>query len=207
MIEIKKIKHDAGYSFTISLENGSFHIIFSGNLDLYWYYKGTSNEMDNLNEKTFLITKENYFFYSLLEKLYEDIKNYNINSGYQFEFEKTNDTKINEFREKDRNNPHKLFHDGMIDWHSDDYAYEESACLEIKKIEEEFKISFKKGRDDVLDHTFFVRMRNSGSRYEYFNGLFMKMYHELIDYEPEYHQIHLEEYLYQMKLSRKKESQ
>ena len=40
-----------------------------------------------------------------------------------------------------------------------------------------------------------VRFRNSGSRYDPFNIIFMKLYQGLCALDYEYHQIHIEEYL------------
>ena len=49
-----------------------------------------------------------------------------------------------------------------------------------------------------------IRFRNSGSRYNPFNIIFMKMFNKLQEYNPEYHQIHIEELEYQKKLTLKK---
>ena len=188
MVKIEKYENERGYTFKINVSEGAFYIIFAGNLELYWYYKADLEQLCNLEAKNFFITKENYFLYMLIDNLYENIKN--------------ND----QLKELDLSNSHKLFNDDIIDWHSDDYTYEESARLIIEKLKESYKIKFKKGRTDVLDYTFSIRMCNNGSRYTEFCRLFMKMYHDLIEYEPSNHQIHLEEYLYNMNLSRKKES-
>ena len=47
-------------------------------------------------------------------------------------------------------------------------------------------------------------MRNSGSRYSPHNIVFMRMFNELQEYYPEYHQIHMEEIEYQKKLQLKR---
>ena len=49
-----------------------------------------------------------------------------------------------------------------------------------------------------------IRFRNSGSTYTPFNNVFMGMFNQLQEYDPNYHQIHIEEYLYQKKLVKKK---
>ena len=51
--------------------------------------------------------------------------------------------------------------------------------------------------------TFSVRISNSGSRHNPYNILFMDMYNKLKEYEPNSHQIHLEEYLYNQKTLKK----
>ena len=48
---------------------------------------------------------------------------------------------------------------------------------------------------DEFFSSYCVRLRNSGSRYDPFNILFMNMYYKLCVYEPDYHQVHMEELL------------
>ena len=45
-----------------------------------------------------------------------------------------------------------------------------------------------------------IRFRNSGSSYQPFNILFMDVFNKLQEYDPNYHQMHIEEYAYQKKL-------
>ena len=72
MVEIKKTKDVEGYDrFKITTENGSFDIMFGGNLDLYWYYWPEENYKDWPLAKTFTISKENYFIYQKLDELYK----------------------------------------------------------------------------------------------------------------------------------------
>ena len=47
-----------------------------------------------------------------------------------------------------------------------------------------------------------VRFRNSGSSYDPFNIPFMKFFNKLQEYDPEYHQIHIEEVILQKKLTK-----
>ena len=48
-----------------------------------------------------------------------------------------------------------------------------------------------------------VRFRNSGSRYDPFNCVFMRFYQRLQEVDPNYHQVHIEELIYRKKLKRK----
>lgn len=74
MVEIKKTKDVEGYDrFKITTENGSFDIMFGGNLDLYWYYWPEENYKNWPLAKTFTISKENYFIYQKLDELYKNI--------------------------------------------------------------------------------------------------------------------------------------
>lgn len=203
MVEIEKKKYEKGYVFNFKLAEGTFSIIFAGNLDLYWDCK-SKKILDEAHEKEFLITKENYFLYSLFERLYECIKDYNFEDVFIHEDELFLNEFQNSLINNDKNNEERLFKDGIVDYHSDDYPYEESSSFQIKKLEESYKLTFKRGIANGDFITYAVRISNSGSRYQYFNTLFMHMYHKLIDYEPEYHQIHIEEYLYELTRTRKK---
>lgn len=64
--------------------------------------------------------------------------------------------------------------------------------------EESFKVIFEKSKksQDGIFITYTIRFRNSGSRYNPFNINFMQMYNSLKEYDPNNHQIHIEEYLY-----------
>lgn len=88
-MEITKIKNQSSsYNFYFKEENKELGIIFGGNLDLYWtlikkekialkpseIFKYNSKEV----KETFIITKDNYFIYSLFEELYNNIKECNI---------------------------------------------------------------------------------------------------------------------------------
>ena len=48
-----------------------------------------------------------------------------------------------------------------------------------------------------------IRFRNSGSTYTPFNNVFMRMYNQFLEYEPDFHQIHIEEILYKEKVKKK----
>ena len=63
-----------------------------------------------------------------------------------------------------------------------------------------------KCKDNSIYKSYSVRIRNSGSRYGYFNVIFMRMYNKLCQYEPNFHQIHIEEYMYQKKLTKIKKT-
>lgn len=205
MMKIKKhceIKSDQEYySFEISTNDGIFEIHFAGNLDLYWNYPCKYEEKNSISEKTFRITPEDGFLYDFLFDLYDNIKNCNI---YEEEYsEEIRESLI----ESDKHNPRKLFNNEVIDWHSDDYDYEETSRLLISIDEDDIIVKFVKGVTDYRRETFAVRICNNGSRHDPFNVCFMRMYNKLIDYVPDqeyddnYHQISIKEY---MKLTRKK---
>jgi len=181
MVKVEKYETEKGYTFKIVTEDGMFTISFEGVLDLFWNY--LSPDIFNETKKTFEISKEDEQFYELIENLYNNIK-----SNEKLEIYNSN----------------KLFQNDKILWHSDDYTYEDSAILEIKKNGESYNITFYKGKTDVRKHTFSIRICNSGSRYKPFNQFFMEMYRELKNYEDNYHQVTMNEYLNEIKRTRKK---
>ena len=206
MVEIKKTKDVEGYDrFKITTENGSFDIMFGGNLDLYWYYWPEENYKDWPLAKTFTISKENYFIYQKLDELYKNIKEQkpyqskDENSSIVFDSSKLiNDSPKSQYSYKN------LFQNDIIKWYSDDAPLEEASMLEIKYQEDKYIITFHQGKEDFGFPTYAIRFRNSGSRYEPYNFAFMNMYNSLSEYDPNYHQIHIEEYLYNKKLQKLK---
>lgn len=208
MVEIKKYKINNYNCFDISTDEGTFQIWFCGNLDLYWSYKYRGNILDTGNSKDFYITKENYFLYSLFDELYNDVKDYNIFTIDMFNNEKEWLERKSDFLEYDRNNPRKLFKDGKIEWHSDDYDYDDGSYFIIDKLDNCYKLTFYKSNCDdyIYNITYSVRLRNSGSRYGYFNVIFMRMYNKLCQYDSKFHQVHIEEYLYYKRLVKDKKT-
>lgn len=213
MIEIEKIKNGRGYDFfTINTDDGKFFISFQGNLDLYINYE-SKNLLKETAEKTFILTKENYYLYSLFSKLYDDIKNCNVYDENEIKddniwgFGFTNAQLNEEIRNQEERNPYRLFQNNKVEFHSDDFDYEESSVLYIENNNDEITLTFKKGQNDLHMPTFAIRICNSGSRYNPFNILFMNLYNKLSEYDPTYHQIHMEEYLYELKRTIKKDLQ
>ena len=209
MVEINKKVDANGYDkYKITTDDGSFDIMFGGNLDLYWYYwpKETINNWPL--SKTFTITKENYFLYQKVDELYENIKEQrpyqkNEKDEYATFLEELDLSNLNESKETDCAYE-KLFQDGIIKWYSDDAPLEEASRIEIKKLEETYTITFYQGKEEYNFQTFSVRFSNSGSRYHPYSFTFMNMYNGLSEYDPNYHQIHIEEYLYSKKLQKLK---
>lgn len=188
MLEIQKEKTEFGYKLTVFTDEGEFYIIFAGNLDLYF---GTTRKQMDFSNQTFLITKENYRLYNLFETLFYKVKNYEI-----FDFDLVNQ----ELKEKDLHNKHKLFSNNKIDWHSDDGEYEKVSRMIIEHQDENYKITFCCSNDKTKFSNFWVSICNNGSRYHYFNKLFMDLYHELINYDLDDNQIYIEEYIYNEKI-------
>lgn len=195
MIEIIKTKNYHNYyEFYIKTKEGTFVVTFQPNLDLYWNYIPNSSIQSSEVTHDFYITKENYFLYSLISELYESIENKTPYKNLQ----------INPIEEKYHDiNKYQLFKNDVIEWHSDDEPYEEGSILYIEKLPETYKITFSKSKETTgIFMTYAVRFRNSGSYYHPYNIPFMIMYNKLKEYDNNYHQIHIEEYLYQKTLKK-----
>lgn len=206
MVEINKVKDVEGYDrFKITTENGNFDIIFGGNLDLYWYYWPEENYKDWPLEKTFTISKENYFIYQKLDELYKNIKE---QKPYQSKDENGSaifdSSKLINESPSAQDSYKNLFQNDIIKWYSDDAPLEEASMLEIKYQEDKYIITFHQGKEDFGFPTYSIRFRNRGSRYEPYNLAFMNMYNSLSEYDSDYHQIHMEEYLYSKQLQQTK---
>lgn len=106
---------------------------------------------------------------------------------------------------KESNAYQDLVQNRVIIWKSDDYPDEVAPFLKIEKEDNVYILKFDKPKipneyrneaDLILKdpRRITVRFRNSGSRYDPFNILFMKLYHRLCALDYECHQIHIEEY-------------
>ena len=198
MIELKQSKNYFNYDvFDIITNEGILEISYQNNQDLYWSYKYNDNIDNEEDIKEFVISKENYFVYSLFQELYNNIKK---QEPYNY-YEKDDVFKIEHHKVVDYNN---LFHDKMITWYSDDFADTNLASsFTIKKLKDKYIVVMKKSLEEPYNGNYFktysVRIRNSGSRYNPYNIAFMGMYQRLKKYNFDYHQIHIEEYLYDKK--------
>ena len=209
MVEINKEEDANGYDrFKIITDDGNFNISFGGTLDLYWSYYPKENIRDWPLFKTFTITKENYFLYQKVDELYIRIKERRPyqkveKDDYETFLEELDLGTLNETSKIDYTYE-KLFQDDIIKWYSDDAPLKEASRVEIEKIEDAYAITFYQGKEVYGFPTYTVCFRKSGSRYYPYNFTFMNMYNGLSEYDPNYHQIHIEEYLYSKKLQKLK---
>lgn len=194
-MEIERKYNETTNCYDYRFDNGNISLLirFGENLDLYFALRSSGVDVNKFN--SFYITKENMIIYNLFEKLYIDIENINL-------FGKTEEDKLG-YRLFDMANYNKLYNPdtNTITWCSDETAFEVANYLQIAKEEEKFKLDFFTKpdmggyeRDYHTKYSIPIRFRNSGSRYDPFNRCFMKFYHELQKYDPEYHQITIEEY-------------
>lgn len=221
---MKVIKNKTQFGPTILFEenNKFLRFTFGGNGDLYW----TIHSKSDNDEKTFVITKENYKVYTLFEQLFSDIENINIfdeenipfyieTEEEKYEYLKNRKKEIerekNKYKLFNHSNYNELYDNNnkIITWYSDETAHKVANILKIKKVEDIFKIEFHtqpyiNGYDKDFHSTNYIpiRFRNSGSSYDPFNIVFMRMYNKmnkLDDINDIGHQLHIEEYLYNKK--------
>lgn len=233
-MNITKIETPYGYSdFHIEKDNQRLGIVFGGNGDLYWIldnsqidpdtYEEYRKELESPYQDKFIITKENYFIYQLFDELIQDIEDSRIylptinELELEFNFFGEEKRETSEDRCKRLNEEHKkyyryklLFEDGVICWHSDEHIFEDADRVKIYRLNDEIILEFSrppvKKEEQIyrMPGTTGVRFRNSGSTYDPYNVIFMRMFQRLQEYNPEYHQIHIEELEYQKRLLRKK---
>ena len=198
----------------ITLTNGKKKLIieYAPNLDLYFVVEDTSE---------FVITKEDYQIYELFSKLYEtiisaDVFNQSSFDYYMSEFlghfgnkfisyedySKMNERKFEIIKKQDYYT--NLVNEGKIVWKCDDYPHDIGLSFEISKCSDIIKITFDKGDTEKQDlfhpkNRTTVRIRTSGSAYNYFYIPFMMLFKELKELVL-INQIHIEEYLYTKKL-------
>lgn len=214
MLEIIKIQNSNFndlYDFKIVSKNKTLNIYFGGNLDLYFYVtkNGFIPNKDQIIK--FDITKENYVLFSAFEKLYNDIINCNVYDDLDdlddLDYEELvckNDM-YNEWNNELKNSHiyDTLVNNGVISYRHDDQIYEEANILNIYKKGEKYCLEFIL-KNQKISKFIDIRFRNSGSRYVPFNIPFMRLYNNLQSYNPEYHQIHIEELMYQKRLYKMK---
>lgn len=202
-MKVIKENNDFGIKIFLMEKDKYLAFTFGGNLDLYWSIHINKKNIDeNNNCDCFIITKENYGVYRLFEKLFFDIENINIFDKEMSEIEK------NKYKLYNYSNYDELFdkNNKVITWYSDETAHKVSNILKIKKEPNTFKIEFYvqpyiEGYDRDFHSLGYIpiRFRNSGSSYDPFNIVFMKMYDsmkKIDDVNSIGHQIHMEEYLY-----------
>lgn len=233
-MNITKIQSEHGYNdFHIEKDNKILEIIFGGNGDLYWIldnnkidpvsYEEYKKELESPYQDIFVITKENYFIYQLFDELIQDIEDSRIylptinELELEFDFlgedkKETSVERCNRLNEEHKNyfRYKLLFQDGVICWHSDEHIFEDADRVKIYRLNDEIILEFSRPpvkREEYIyrmPRRTGVRFRNSGSTYDPYNIIFMRMFQKLQDYTPEYHQIHLEELEYQKRLLRKR---
>lgn len=200
-MEIKKEKNSMNtYDFYFKDNNKTLVIMFARNLDLYMMLSDDIKiPYGESVSKYFDITKENYEVFKLLEMLYNDIITGNLfDEELKYDKDYTKSYEYSILVDKDKN----------INWISDDDSIDLADSVKIIKIDNDtYRLAFyRNGKSELvgLKHPYYisVRFRNSGSRYNLFNCVFMRMYNKLQEIDPDYHQIHMEEIKYLKKVKK-----
>lgn len=226
MIITRNKGSESGYDYSFKEDNKTLHIMFCRNLDLYWSLE-TNKEYETYEEmikelyETFTITKENYQIYTLFKTLLDEIKEakvYNPSKNYITEDDELielppSPEEIIQTEQRNKELKNEIGYQRIIDgesinWHSDDEPYEIADVLRISEEDDKIILEFYRPelKGEKLSmrqpNTVTIRFRNSGSYYLPFNIVFMRMYLQLQEYDPDldnkYHQIHIEELPYQL---------
>lgn len=142
---------------------------------------------DIAQETELEITKENMTIYNLFTKLFNSFEKCEI-----FQEDKLNQRLKSEYI-------YRQIYDGKkITWISDDsvfFDYQTADAMRITKETDWYKLKFTYYENE-FPHLRSIRIRNARSRYKPFNMLMMDFFNSLQEYDPDFHQFHLEEYLF-----------
>lgn len=194
------------YNYYLDDGQTEISILFCDNGDLY-FCSFSSNK-----ESELYITKENMVIYNLFSDLFEAFANAEVFKVSEYDLlHGANEEELYQQVEK-RNKELKessiynqVFHDNIITWISDDslsFDYKSAEAMQIIKMDDCFKIKFTFYGDDY-PYVRSIRIRNARSRYKPFNMIMMDLYNSLQEYDPNYHQVHIEEWLYEFEKTRK----
>ncbi|MBR1376604.1 MAG: hypothetical protein IJ565_02200 [Bacilli bacterium] len=191
-------KDEFGYTYYVVNNNIVFKMFIGANGDLYWTINDLDNMEDELDKLSIEITKDNIELYNLFDELYNEIANCEVFKINDIEDEledvNTNDYYVKMNNDIRKNSSYKELYDGeKITWISDDKDREKYSMTTITKMNDSFLIDFKTREQDNIEDGYMpylstciaVRFRNSGSYYNPFNIIFMRMYNKLkdIDFE------------------------
>jgi hypothetical protein len=183
-MQIKRIQNSMGNFYDYSLIDGDkeLRIFFARNYDLFFILDNHTLLSNENIEMDFNITKEDYDLYLIFDKAYNRFvtsKNNNLNYSFLHDFYQLVDE------------------DNNINWISDEGPVDIEDKLVISKEEDSFRLRFIRSDKnyDYNNSGICIRVRNSGSRYNPFNCIFMELYDNLQSIDPLYRQINLYEYL------------
>ena len=177
------------FDYTITDEGKKLEIKVNQSGDLYWLMDDTEPS----DYAVFTITKENEVLYSLFTRLYLQIMRYQ-------EVGPNEET-------KQMSMTHALLtQHGNIAWYSDKDQMDETDIMTMSNVGDAFELEFvHQTKDFPLYYKpgmFDICFSASNSRYYPFNQAFMGMYRDLQQYDPEYHQVHIDEIEFQKKKSK-----
>lgn len=188
------------YFTLVGLDEGNTFLIGKDNYEIYEIFDSLYKEI--LNGGNLEITEEENNFLKMECSMYE--------KGYHLEL-----AEMEKRREKTRQlnlriaSVMSLIKDDKVIWRSDDFPAENAPFFIIHKLSNAYELEFgestsTKKLDDFQEFPLHdaaneswisVRLRNSGSRYEPFNTCFMHAYNKMLELDPKYHQIGIEEFM------------
>ena len=215
------------YGFDLKREEDKTLSIFYGrNLDLYFSLENYGSDPTFLigkdNYQIYSLFDELYeriidanIYGTLTEEEINDIVFFSKLNGEDDHQNLANEiTRRKQYQEdlKTRSCYKKLVQNNEILWKSDEYFEEITPFVRIKKLENAYLLEFNKPvvskkYENEIDlmfrnpYTITIRFRNSGSRYDPFNIIFMQLYQKLCSLDKNLDQIHIEEYLISQKIS------
>lgn len=209
-MKVKKKKGNFGTEIILEEDSKFIRFNYGGNGDLYCSIHSKEKSLNNnIPYNYFIITKENNEVYRLFKELFDDIENINIFDDdddiipYYIETEEEKEEyleKQRKFRENQKNkyrlynNSHynELFdsENRTITWYSDETSPKVANILNIKQEDDTFRLDFytqpyieEYDEDFYSEYYITIRFRNSGSLYDPFNIVFMKLYNSLSEIE------------------------
>ena len=150
MIDVKKSNLDIGNSIQIIKNNDILSLIYTYNSNLLISIFSKENPV------SFKVDLSDGELFLLIDKLYSDLKNKN-----------------------EENKIFRLFHDDIIDYHSDDSDYSYASRLIIKKNQYDYDLTITENRLEMTKNT--VILSKKCSRYD--NDEFFQMYENLNNYD------------------------
>lgn len=201
--KMQKSNYDYNYyNYYFISGNKRLSIFFCDDGDLYFF------PFDRSQETEFEITKENMTVYNLFSKLFESFEKCEVfkateNNLLQYHDETEKNAKLiqnNELNQKLKiGYTYKKIYDGQkITWISDDsvsFDYQTADAMTIIKETYCYKLKFTYYESE-FPYIRSIRIRNARSRYKPFNMLMMDFFNSLQEYNPDFHQIHIEEYFF-----------
>lgn len=178
----------------------------SGNLKLFNFYDNdlrfTCDELEKSDSYNIEIGLGDSYFYTLIDEVYDAVSNHQPFKYLKNDFE----AKDLVFLEKVSNSK-RLFKDGVIEWHSDDCAYNIGSVLYITKENDKYIMTFQKSKvhlDRVDPFTNFTVTIGNNSRYNPYNITFMNMFNKLRDYDFLINQVSISNYVPKEKVNVRK---
>ena len=190
MIKIEREINSGFEIFSINNDTGNLKIFYYYGLDLCW----TCNPKDNSDSDTcdIVISPCDSYIYTLIDEVYDSIFNNQPFKYLKYDFA----AKDLVFPEK-IDNTKRLFKDGIIEWHSDDYVYNVGSVVYIKKEEDKYIITIQKNKkclEGKYPFNGYTVTFGNNSRYNPYNVTFMNMFNKLRDHDFFVNQVNINNY-------------